>query len=137
MIELPLTASKEDILKVVESWVEALAQGDYKQAYEMTYHLPDDPYTPEFLPTWLANYGWHETYQVTSLNAVSPKPEGQVPPYRDVDFFKTLPAENGSTVGYIDFDLPLNGEWSDLTAQFDIWQLNDSLVLRLMEIHIM
>jgi hypothetical protein len=34
------------------------------------------------------------------------------------------------------FDLPLNGEWSDLTATFGVHRAGDDLVLCLQEIHV-
>ncbi len=35
------------------------------------------------------------------------------------------------------FDLPVNGEWSDLTATFQILRHGDALVLQLEDIHVM
>ena len=40
-------------------------------------------------------------------------------------------------VGSIRFDLPLDGEWSDLTATFDIVEEEGGLVLRLDDVHVM
>ena len=40
-------------------------------------------------------------------------------------------------VGEIFYDLPINGEWSDLTATFKILQAKDYVTLELNEIHVM
>lgn len=41
-----------------------------------------------------------------------------------------------SIVGKVWYDLPLNGEWSDLTATFNILKSESHIVLELNEIHI-
>jgi len=39
-------------------------------------------------------------------------------------------------IGEVWFDLPLNGVWSDLTATFAIYPLEDKIVLALNQIHV-
>ncbi|KMW57419.1 hypothetical protein AIOL_002383 [Candidatus Rhodobacter oscarellae] len=34
------------------------------------------------------------------------------------------------------FDLPLDGEWSDLTATFEVMQVKEQFVLVLQDIHV-
>lgn len=36
----------------------------------------------------------------------------------------------------IDFDLPLNGEWSDLTAQFEVVAVSNGWTLLLRDLHV-
>jgi len=40
-------------------------------------------------------------------------------------------------VGTVEYDLPLNGAWSDLTAIFGLRRLPDGLALELYDIHIL
>ena len=46
-------------------------------------------------------------------------------------------ARAGDRVGHVWFDLPLDGEWSDLTATFDIERRAGRLVLVLDDVHVM
>lgn len=40
-------------------------------------------------------------------------------------------------IGYVWFDLPLNGFWSDLTTTLDLRVMNNQLVFELNDIHVM
>jgi hypothetical protein len=94
-------------------------------------------WTPELIERVISNYGSIEprgdgkTFKVTSLKTA----RGQLIPRQEVYRF-----ENPSPVdiiGNVWFDLPLNGEWSDLTATFDLKKLGGNLVLVLDDLHVM
>lgn len=135
--QLPENASHEDILNVVRDWVELLAADNFDAACAMLQHSPDEPWTPDFLRMWIFNYGWHDpmtdgsTFRVTSCKSAV----GRETYYQDVNRFDA-PATKG-LVGDVMFDLPLNGEWSDLTALFSIFSREGSLVLQLDDVHVL
>ena len=135
--QLPENASDEAILNVIRDWVELLAVNDFEAAYAMLHHEPDEPLTPDFLRMWISNYGWHDpvkdgsTYRVTSCKSAV----GRETHYQDVNRYSP-PNASGCT-GDVIFDLPLNGEWSDLTALFWIYNREGSLVLQLDDVHVL
>jgi hypothetical protein len=83
------------------------------------------------LRTVVTNYGSVEptrdgtTYRVTPLGTAR---GGPVPRHR-VD-------RDGDRIR-VWFDLPLNGEWSDLTATFDVVRRDQGLSLVLDDVHVM
>lgn len=136
MLQFPINAADIDILNAVDQWVNALADENYEAAYEMTYHPSSDHWTPELMKTAITNYGSIDpfpdgrTYQVTPIETA----KGDRVPYRDVIWWKL---ERFPYRGDIHFDLPLNGEWSDLSAIFHIQQIGNSLVLELHDLHVL
>lgn len=139
MTILPHDASDEDILKVVREWVELLAQNRYEEAFALTGYASTDEWSPELLHLLTANYGDleprqdGETFEVTSLYDNPILPAGRKSSYQDVEW----QPENRGCVGWVHFDLPLDGEWSDLTAVFKINQVTDGLALELQTIHVL
>ena len=139
MIILPLDAKDEDVLQVVCSWVELLAQGKYDEAYSLLTYAPGEGWTPELIRILIANYGSLEpfadgrTFHVTSLHDNPTLPEGRLKPYKDVEWAE----EREGSVGWVHFDLPLNGEFSDLTAVFKIVKADAGLALELYAIDVL
>lgn len=131
MIRFPKEATDEEFLAVVRTWVELLAADRYGDACEMM--MPDDHWTPELMRTVVRHYGFIEprsdgrTFAVT---AIAQAVGGRTRPQKDVERF-----EDGS--GVIHFDLPLNGEWSDVTAVIEIEEHRGGLALRLADIHVL
>jgi hypothetical protein len=138
MIRLPRNASDEQILDVIRAWVELLAQERYEEAFQMLLYHPAEHWSPELIKTIITNYGFIEpredgaTFKVTSLKD---NPEGQ--PFHGVEWYGDDP--NGPTeyLGMAAFILPLNGEWSDVTAMFDIVEEDGELGLELDDIHVL
>ncbi|CUR47582.1 hypothetical protein BN2364_3141 [Alloalcanivorax xenomutans] len=119
---------------VVETWVKYLARGDYAGAYALTDHDPYYGWTPELIRKVIAGYGLpmeHAdgvVYRVTSPgDAVGSPGEKSV---ERVSGHERL-------VGFLYYDLPLNGEWSDLTASFRLESVDDTLNIILEEIHVL
>jgi hypothetical protein len=165
MKTLPLDASDEEILEAVREWVSLLIKERYADACAFLCN-DNGPHqwTPELIATLIENYGshtsWHEgeIFKVTSLEGAQADPPKHLPPRHDVHRWRDedsegviwlfeggkkipihvsdLPVPN-DYIGYVWFDLPLNGYWSDLTATFDLCVLNDQLVLELNDIHVM
>jgi hypothetical protein len=126
---LPVNASDSQILDVVRMWAHSLAAEDYAGALALVDARRH--WTPDLLRTVITNYGSVEpmrdgsTYRVTPLGTVRGGPK----PRHEVD-------REGDRIS-VWFDLPLNGEWSDLTATFDLIPRDGGLALVLDDVHVM
>jgi len=137
--------SREDIEKAVLHWIDLLSREKYIEAFELTFHDPYYQWTPLLLESVINGYGLpeeanEEIYKVTAPGTAIFARNHRV--YKDVMFFdrplnrkKNLP--NMKAIGRIDYDLPLNGHWSDLTASFIILQGQDFFALELNDIHVL
>ncbi|HEY1341314.1 MAG TPA: hypothetical protein VGF59_27580 [Bryobacteraceae bacterium] len=128
-MRLPPDAADSQILDAVRAWVVALAAEDYAGALVLVEAGPH--WTPELLRTVIANYGSIEPMRDGSTYRVTPpgSARGGPPPRHAV-------ARAGDRIS-VWFDLPLNGEWSDLTATFDVVRRHGGLVLVLDDVHVM
>ncbi len=126
---LPLNASDSQILDAVQDWAACLVAENYGEALALIDARPH--WTPELLRTVITNYGSIEPmrdgskYRVTPLSTA----HGGPTPRHEVDR-----AHDRISVWY---DLPLNGEWSDLTAIFDVIKKENVLSLMLVDVHVM
>ncbi|MCL1826321.1 MAG: hypothetical protein FWG26_10400 [Betaproteobacteria bacterium] len=119
MVRVPLSASDGELLSIVRSWLDVLAAGDYERVFDQlgyamawgagsagtrrdigAYRAPDlYPGVSEFRVTdWRSAHGGN------------PTPLALVRRYA---YSETLPI-----MATIEVDLPLNGRWSDLEADF-------------------
>jgi hypothetical protein len=141
MIRLSRNATDQEILDVVRQWVSALAREDFGAAYGMTYHDSDETWTPQLMRAAVTQYGNPEPPENWGSYHVTPWETARVDdfqPRHEVTWFGERGAVPSSPVlGYVWFDLPLDGQWSDLTATFDIVMLDNELALRLDEMHVM
>jgi hypothetical protein len=141
MVVLRVDATDEEILGVVRRWVELLAAQDYAAAMDLTAHDEYYEWKPDLMRQVIEGYGLPEPhprgpFRVTPLAEAS---GGRKPRHEVVrwDPPEARPEHNAMALGYVEFDLPLNGEWSDLTASFEIQQRSKGLlVLVLHEIHV-
>ncbi|HCT80373.1 MAG TPA: hypothetical protein DGG94_07990 [Micromonosporaceae bacterium] len=111
-------ASDDELLACVRDWVALLAAGDFAGAVEFLV-FPEGVYAPgrwtaEDLEVFLANYGSWDPLGDGRIMRVTPieSAVGELAARFEVDRGDGPPA--------IEFDLPLNGEWSDLTARFEL-----------------
>jgi len=94
-------------------------------------------WTPALIATVIHNYGsigpWSDrrTFRVTPLAEAT----GVLMPRQDVDRYDSNDVDNG-LLGYVWFDLSLNGGWSDLTAIINIVTDGSDIVLELDDIHV-
>jgi hypothetical protein len=135
---LPADASDDEILALAWDWSEALAEDRYTDAFELV--AAREHWTPELMKTVISNYGstepmWdHSVWHVTPLATALPSHDGLV---GDQDVQRYDRETPDGRIGFVWFDLPLNGAWSDLTATFDIHRQGDRLFLELDDIHVM
>lgn len=121
MIYIPHDASSEQVLEIIRAWIDLLAAEDYQAAFDAI--GPDGlrgDWTPEFLRDDIKKYRSAEFYpgevdfRMTDWRTArggNPEAEPEVLWYADND---------SGLVGAIAFELPLNGRWSSLTADFVI-----------------
>jgi len=132
MKQLPLGTDDATILAAVHDWVALLVEERYREAYDYLSHDRGDHWSPHLIETVIHNYGSVEPlhdgtmYRVTPLETATGGPT----PRHEVDRFDDARA-------HVWFDLPLNGQWSDLTATLFVNRSDDSLVLILDDIHVM
>ena len=101
----------------------------------MTAHDPCYAWSASLIRQVIEGYGLPEShpagpFRVTPLTDAKGGPR----PRHEIDRYdKAAPS---GAIAEAWFDLPLNGEWSDLTATFAVYPIGDELVLCLNEIHV-
>jgi hypothetical protein len=125
MVLLPRHASNEQVLDLVRHWVDVLAAQDYERVYmELGYLLEWNELGAECIrrrvqsyrsPTY---YPGIEEFVVTDWRTAQ---GGNGSPLRTVTWYRPSPH---ALSGNVAFDLPLNGAWSDLRADF-VWFSGD------------
>lgn len=122
MIFVPREATDEQVLNIVRGWIDILADEDYESAFDaITAHGSQETWTPEFIKSSIKNYRSPEHYpgveefRVTNWRTAH---GGNADAEQAVTWYKP---HSFVLAGYINFDLPLNGQWSDLKAEFVLW----------------
>lgn len=118
---IPKDASDAQVIAIIRAWLDVLAQQDYERVfaalgYGMAFGDPGAASIRGALARYrsLTYYPGVEDFVVTdwrSAEGGNPTPLQALARYR--------PGATG-LVGAAEFDLPLNGKWSDLTACF-VW----------------
>ena len=131
------------ILALCREWVSLVAAGRLDQAISLL-HVPESyhqeqHWTADSLRTYIGNYGsWDpagdgRVWGVTPIDTVSmPADRPDFRPRADVGHYDGKPH-----AGWVDLDLPLDGEWSDLTAQFEFSPVDDGIGLSLYDLHVL
>ena len=135
VVRLPASASDAEVLAVVERWAGLLAAEDYEGAYGMTAHEPYFEWTAQLMREVIEGYGLPDPhpdgpFKVSPLETA----KGGPAPRRRVNHDD--PSKRNGAIGDVWFDLPLNGECSDLTATFSLYRSDGGIVLSLNEIHV-
>jgi hypothetical protein len=134
-LKFPKTANDEELLDGVRKWVDLLSEDRFSKAFDLTAYDSYREWTPDLIRSVIAGYGVpHEPesreYGISKVSQT----EGGPSPRWEVDRWQN--AEPSSRIGFVRFDLPLDGEWSDLTATFEVVQINEHYVLILQDIHV-
>ena len=134
MIRFSEAVTDTEIRNAIRSWIDLLAADRYEEAHAQLFRFSDDEWMPDMMRTVVRHYGFikprddGQTFRVTPRSeAVQKSRRG---PHEDVEWF-----DDGSGVAH--FDLPLNGEWSDVTTIIDIVLQDKERVLRLNDIHVL
>jgi hypothetical protein len=131
-MRLPEDPGDDEILRAVEDWIDDLARGDYESAFSRTGHDRYYGWTPKLMQAVVEGYGHPEpdprgAFRVTSRCMAQGRPA-----QRQVERHN-LPR---GAIAEVRYDLPLNGEWSDLTATFRVEPRAEGTELVLEEIHV-
>lgn len=132
-----------DIENEIHFWFDLLADKKYREAYEFTLHDPYYQWTPDLLEQVINGYGLpyengSPKYIVTKwTTATSIANHNYNKGITLFDKSRSHSNANFVEIGEIYYDLPLNGEWSDLTVTFKILQSDDFSTLELNELHVM
>ena len=130
MKHLPPASPDKEILAFVDRWAALLEREDYEAAFAYTDHVPGSHWTPELIREVVRAYG-----EPGSVNRVTVhgRPT-DIAQRKDV-----VRKRNGARryVGYVWYDLNLNGLASDLTATFDLIETDQGLSIQLNDIHVM
>ena len=130
MVELPSNPTDQELLSVVDDWIDALVRGEYLAALTMVEHDPYYRWTPALLEAVIAGYGLPEPHPSGTVFRVRPRNSATGgPPARNVD-------RDTGGAPQIEHSLPLNGEWSDLSATFRVESRGNSSAIVLEEVHV-
>lgn len=142
-VQLPINATPQIILEAVEQWIALLVKEDYQAAYEFTEQDEKNEWTHELIKAVICGYGLPEPhpngkiYKITAINKA--KLVDRNKRYQDVNYFEQpldYTEKKAQIIGNVIYDLPLNGEWSDLSATFYILKKEEYITLELDEIHV-
>lgn len=134
------TNAASEIEALLLEWCDLLAAEAYESAYNLVDH--DSELTEDIMRALINNYGLiepvdeSEKYVVTDYRRAAGNPNNPNP---QISWFESTEATNqNATIGQVHFDLPLSGQWSDLTSIFSILSHDsDHLTLRLDELHVL
>ena len=120
-------ATDDQLISVVRDWVDVLSREDYAAVFEaLGYSLAFDRPGAEAICEDIKRYRSPEFYPGTETFAVSDwrtARGGNPSPTVQVRWYK--PTTSLRIVGVVDYDLPLNGRWSDLEANFVLFENDD------------
>jgi len=130
--------SNEAVLAAVEEWIELLADDRYQEAFERLDPNGQYEWTPELIRNTAAGYGdpcGHTNDGVSHrVTSVANARESKTPVYRDVEWHgKPI----RGFIGVVHHDIPLDGEWSDLTAIFLVREVKGGVSLVLDQLHVL
>jgi len=127
---LPKIASEARIIAFIDSWVSLLEREDYEAAYAHTAHWENGTWSAELIRRVIKGYGQQlPTQRVTLAGRAT-----DISQRKDVDRHEK---PQSWSVGYIAYDLNLDGVLSDLTATFVIFEKDDYLAIVLEDIHVL
>ncbi|HSK73554.1 MAG TPA: hypothetical protein VK892_17790 [Pyrinomonadaceae bacterium] len=136
MIKISPESPEKAILEFVKSWMKLLAENRLDEACVMI----DEPncygivWTPELIIETV-----NETFSPDTI-FYEYFPEGPI----FTDPYKLPEQKNREVIEFVDksgyvfeYDIPLNGEWSDLTAQFEFLKRENGYAVILHDLHVM
>lgn len=120
--------TESGLLEIIRHWVNVLATEDYDAVfnslgYAMAYQTPTLT-GAERIKSEIKNYRSQQYYPGVTDFLVSDWDSangGKPNPYRLIRFYKPNELK---IVATIEFDLPLNGKWSDLLASFVVCEID-------------
>ena len=120
-----LDSSDQEIIDFVTSWIDHLIANGYDSAIS----LLDDP-VDENRHKWTKDQ-WDE-----QLECYGDSP-AVTPPAQVSELRKDVYRYNDGSGFAVDYDLPVNGEWSDHTLQFDFRSTAEGMRVALDDLHVL
>lgn len=122
--------TEPDLLEIARHWVNVLATEDYDAVfnalgYAMAYQTPELS-GAERIRSEIKNYRSEQYYPGVTDFSVSlwdNSSGGNTNPHRLIRFYKP---NDLKMVATMEFDLPLNGKWSDLQMSFVIFEVENN-----------
>jgi hypothetical protein len=136
MIDISPDAPEKSILDFVKRWMKLLADDPLDESCALLEH-PNRfgvVWTPDLIKETV-----HDTFSPDTL-FYKYHPEGPIftDPYELEEQRDIEPIEFDDGSGYaFDYAVPLNGEWSDLTAQFEILKRPNGYAVFLDDLHVL
>lgn len=136
---LPADASNASILDLVHQWVNLIAAERIEEAQALLSVEPAERgWTPELIQELIAAYEF--PYELASnlpskITPVNTARVQDINPRHCIDRWQSQ-GQSG-IIGTVEFDLPINEVWTDLTAVFWIKQHLEGIVLELYDIHVL
>jgi hypothetical protein len=125
---LPEDAEDRVLVAALHRWVGRLAAGDFDGAVDQLCRDGEaNPLTAAGLRAWIERYEPAPPLRADRPVKVSPAETAGGPFEPMAEVFR---ADDGS-VRSIDFAMPINGEWSELVAFFDVVPVLGGIALRL------
>ncbi len=114
--------SVQEIHEFVTEWVEFLVEKDYQKAYDLVLHSDYFDWTPSEMESVINGYGLQFDEKKVKYEVTNPKIATGRGDNFDILFYNPHEVvhfiEGRERIGEVSSDLPLNGEWSDLTVTF-------------------
>lgn len=140
---LPADAGDDEILEVCREWVDLVAAGRIADAIDLLYvpaaYQASQRWTRESLPTYIGNYGSWEPLADGRVVRMTPMATARVPdgrpnfqPHADV-----VRLTQNRSAGSVELDVPLDEEWSDMTAQFEFAPVDGGIGVSLYDLHVL
>jgi hypothetical protein len=131
---LPRDADDETILAAVRRWVALLAEDDVESAVRFLYQGEDAGSLAASASSLRAGIALYEPGEPLRQEPARVTPaETAAGPFEPVQ--EVFRSDDG-TVLSVDFTLPVNGEWSELVAFFDVVTVPDGLALALRDAYV-
>jgi len=130
---LPISASDEDLRGAVEEWVDLLAAGRFRDAAAWLYSSPGaEKMTADRIEA-LVQEDWWDKPEADGKHIVTPRAEATGGGPR----CSVIRLDADPSAGNIHYDLPLDGQWSSLTAILDFKPDGDTMVISLHDMHVL
>ncbi|MCU6497611.1 hypothetical protein LPN04_07395 [Rugamonas sp. A1-17] len=141
MFSISFPPIESEVIEFAHKWTDKLVAQDYEVAHEMLRYVAKHPggswvHSPNELRDWISNYGSdtpiddEPTYAVTSISTAAGNRWDN-----NLELKSTNERYSGY-VGRLDWWLPLNGEWSDLQASFDLVKVDDRVAFVLVALRV-
>ena len=157
MWRLPLHPTSDQVFAFVTEWIKRLSAQHYDGALQMLYPGPSAVWTSSLIEQLIANYGSLEPDRSGHLFRVTPLECARGQCVRDslgldddvgtgdvhpsypiaVYWFRRHPEREPACLGWIHLDYPLDGEWSDLSSEFWLYEHDGNVVVELERIEVM